>query len=83
MFIDNFPAIKNFSIDDTRVFANEKYEGIVFKWSASIGFGELTLYKETGTNEWKADTECMCKDDDKDFIQTVLNEWIDKMKVTE
>jgi len=73
--------IENLTIDNVEAFANEKYEGIVFEWSANIGFGELTLYREIDSNEWKADTEYMCKDDDKDFLKMILNEWVNKIKV--
>lgn len=74
-------GIENLTVRNVEVFTNHKYEGIVFEWSANIGFGELTLYKEVGTNEWKAETEYMCKDDDKDFLKMILNEWVNKIKV--
>ena len=75
--------IENLTIDNAEAFANQRYEGVIFNWSANIGFGELTIYRENGTNEWKADTEHMCEDNDKDFLQMVLDEWIDNIKITE
>ena len=48
---------------------------IVISWSANIGFGELTIYKNG--EEWIADTEYL----GKSFVKAILNEWINTMKI--
>lgn len=73
--------ITNLSVSDVHCFENSRGEGIDILWSANIGFGELKLYREMGRDKWKADTECMCKGEDKEFIRMVLNKWIDEMEV--
>lgn len=56
-------------------------KNIIFQWAGNIGYGELTLYKD-GTN-WKARTECMCDNNDKEFIKEVLYKWIENIEVVE
>lgn len=73
--------IEHLQIDKVDCFKSEKTSGLVISWSANIGFGELTLYKQNDEDKWKADTECLCTDKDKDFIYMVLNKWIDDMEV--
>lgn len=61
--------------------------GVVISWStnneANIEFGELTLYQSNEDDKWKADTEYMCTNEDKEFIRMVLNKWVDDMEVEE
>lgn len=74
-------AITGLNVDEVRVFDGTQYTGVVFCWSANIGFGELTIYKENSDDVWRADTEYMCKDDDKEFIKMVFDKWIEQMHV--
>ena len=69
--------ITNLSIDEVECFNNETTSGVIISWSANIGFGQLTIYKDG--EKWKADTECMCSKEDKEFIHMVMNKWIDDM----
>lgn len=73
--------ITNLSVNDMHCFENSRGEGIIISWSANIGYGELTLYRGNEDNKWQADTECMCKGDDKEFIRMVLNKLVDGMEV--
>ena len=73
--------IEHLQIDKVKFFNNGN--GVVISWSANIGFGELTLYQSNEDNKWKADTEYMCTNDDKEFIRMVLNKWVDDMEVEE
>lgn len=52
-------------------------EGFVVCWSANIGFGEVTFYKEK--NKWYADTECM----GKDFCKLLLDKFLEMIEVEE
>ena len=74
--------IENLQIDEVNCFENSRGNGVIISWSANIGFGELTLYREED-NKWKAYTECMCNNEDKEFIRMVLNKWVDEMEVDE
>lgn len=74
-------TIENLKIDEVDCFENSRGYGVVIiPWSANIGFGELTLYQEKD-GKWKAHTECMCNNEDKEFIRMVLNKWVDEMEV--
>lgn len=52
---------------------------MVISWDASIGYGRITIFKED--DKWIADTECMCIDEDKDFLKMVLEKWIEDIKI--
>lgn len=71
--------VKDLTINDGEGFGNARAEGIVLSWSANIGFGELTIYrdKEGGDGKWHADTECL----GEDFVRMVLNKWVDDMEI--
>lgn len=75
--------IENLQIDEVNCFENSRGNGVIISWSSNIGFGELTLYHRNDDNKWKADTECMCNNEDKEFIRMVLNKWVDEMEVDE
>lgn len=75
-------TIEHLQIDEVNCFENNRGNGVIISWSANIGFGELTLYQREDS-KWKADTECMCKGDDKEFIRMVLNKWVDEIEVEE
>ena len=76
-------TIEHLQIDEVNCFENNRGNGVIISWSADIGFGELTLYRRNEDNEWRADTECMCKGEDTEFIRMVLNKWVDEMVVDE
>ncbi len=67
-------------IDEVKMFRRENEQGMIINWSANIGWGELTFY-QNDDGEWKADTECLCSDEDKEFIKAILDKFIDEVKV--
>jgi hypothetical protein len=73
--------ITDLEIDEVCCFENSKRSGVILSWSANIGFGELTIYKGNGNDKWRVDSECMCNNEDKEFIRMVLNKWVDEMVV--
>ena len=68
-------------LDKIEPFANGQFLGITFEWSGNIGWGEYTIYKEHGADEWVADSEGMDKEEDKDFLRELLKQFADKVKV--
>lgn len=48
-------------VDDIEPFVNEKYKGFKILWSGNIGFGEYTIYKKVGEDEWYVDDEYIWK----------------------
>lgn len=74
-------TIEHLQIDGVKCFKNGN--GVIISWSANIGFGELTLYQSNEDSKWKAETECMCINEDKEFIRMVLNKWVDEIEVEE
>lgn len=71
----------NLDAYDVHPFVNEKFTGFVIKWDSDIGFGEYTLYKEVGSDEWHADSEYMDNNEDKDFIKELMKLFIEKLIV--
>lgn len=70
-------------LDKVEPFANSKYSGIVFEWSGNIGWGEYTIYREHYSDEWIAESECMDRGEDKDFLRELLKQFADKIKVVD
>lgn len=70
-------------LDKIGTFVNSKYSGIVLEWSGNIGWGEYTIYKEYGSDEWFAESECMDRGEDKDFLRELLKQFADKVKVVD
>lgn len=62
-------------------FVNSNYTGFVIKWDSNIGFGEYTIYKKVGTNEWFADSEYMDNNTDKAFVTELMRLFIDKLTI--
>jgi hypothetical protein len=60
-------------------FVNEKFTGVVIRWDSDIGFGEYTIYKEIGSDEWHCDSEHMDNNEDKDFIKELLKLFVAKL----
>lgn len=50
-------------------------DGFVIRWSANIGFGEITFYK--AKDKWYADTEYM----GTDFCKQVLDKFLETVEV--
>lgn len=70
----------NLEIESVHAFDNEKYNGIRISWSAkNIGFGDCDILFEDGGGGTviSADTECMCNNNDKEFLRALLNELVD------
>ena len=61
-------------IVDINPFVNDQFCGFKIYWDSNIGFGEYTIYKAAGTDEWHADSELMDSDDDKWFISLLLED---------
>lgn len=69
----------NLEITNIEPFINDRREGFIIQWSSKTGWGEYALYKEKGSNEWHADSECMDFANDKEFITKLMNCFIDKL----
>ena len=68
-------------VDDIEPFVNEKYKGFKILWSGSIGFGEYTIYKQVGEDEWYADDEYMENPkEDRTFLKLLLDDFIKQVK---
>ncbi len=59
---------------------HEKY-GITFEWQANIGWGQLMLMFDTETKTWSADTECMCSNEDKEFMKLILEKFAKQVDI--
>ena len=54
---------------------------IRISWSSDIGFGEYDLIKED--DEWCAMSECMDSNEDKEFIEKLLQLFVKKLNIIE
>lgn len=78
-------AVDTINLDayDVRPFINERGYGFVISWDSDIGFGEYTVYKRTGSDEWCGDSEHMDNNEDKDFIKELMKLFIDKLNIVD
>lgn len=74
--------IKDITINEVEAFSNDNRSGVIISWSANIGWGELSFYKDNSDGKWIADTECMSNNENKEFIRMILNKWIDDIEVS-
>jgi len=69
-------------VNDIEPFMNDEYVGFKILWSGSIGFGEYTIYKEVGKDEWYADDEYMENPkEDRAFLKILLDDFMKQVKV--
>lgn len=71
----------NLQIDDLVTFVNEEYIGFIIEWSSDIGFGQYTVYRTCDSEEWKAESEHMDSNEDKEFIKELMKLFIAKLNV--
>ena len=68
-------------IEDVVVQNEEGRQCIFIDWSATIGYGNLTLIVDRYTGEMKLHTESMDEGDDKDFTRAIFNKLIDRCTI--
>ena len=64
-------------------FNNERRSGVILQWSSDIGFGEYTLFKNNGSDEWCGESEHMDNNEDREFIRYLLRLWADQLNIVE
>ena len=72
---------------------NKEVQCLVFEWGCNLGFGQYTLYfnhkdvtVEDGPEDYMltkvtADSECMDKGEDKEFLKALMEKLIGMVKV--
>ena len=72
---------------------NKEVQCLVFEWGCNLGFGQYTLYlnhqdvtAEDGLEDYvltkvTADSECMDKGEDKEFLKALMEKLIGMVKV--
>ena len=73
----------NLEVYGIRPFVNERGSGFVIEWDSDIGFGEYTIYKCVGYDEWHGDSEHMDNNEDKDFIKELMKLFIEKLHIVD
>lgn len=71
----------NLQITDLVPFNNEKRAGFIIHWFSKIGWGEYTIYKEHGSMQWKADSETLDRNNDKEFIEELMRLFIAELQI--
>ena len=77
---------KEVVIDSIQLEAGENENGtqvIVIDWSSNIGWGQYTLYKNQDEQVWKGESETMDSNERKEFLQILLNKFIESVEVVE
>lgn len=67
-------------LTDVEFFVNKGYEGMYLSWESGIGFGEYTIYKGKD-GVWRADSETMDRNKDKEFITELMRQFIEKLDI--
>lgn len=52
-----------------------------FGWVGSSGWGRLTMFYDPTDDTWSADTEHMCSNDDKSFLEELFADIIKKIRI--
>lgn len=75
-------AIKdiNLELTDVEFINNKGYQGMYISWQSGVGFGEYTIYKGKD-GIWKADSETMDCNEDKEFITELMRQFIEKIEI--
>ena len=74
--------IENIKIEDVWCNMKDERQCIVIAWNSYFGWGEITIYRDSPDSEWEVDSERMSNNEDKEFIRSVMNAWIDSMNVS-
>lgn len=51
------------------------------RWVGSTGFGALTMFYDPNDDTWCADTECMCSNDNKKFLEELFADIVKKIRI--
>lgn len=70
----------NLKLTDVEMISKENFQGMYLTWESGIGFGEYTIYKGKD-GIWKADSETMDCETDKDFITELMRQFIEKLEI--
>ena len=70
----------NLELTDVEFFDSKGYQGMYLSWKSGIGFGEYTIYKGKD-GIWKADSETMDCDTDRDFIKELMRQFIERLEI--
>ena len=71
-------------VDNIEPFINEKYSGFKILWSGDIGWGEYTLYKKAGEDEWYIDDEYMeSPKNDRTFLKILFEDFAKQLEAEE
>ena len=73
----------NLQITEIIPFNNEKKAGFTIQWHSKIGWGHYTIYKEHNSMQWKADSETLDRNDDKEFIEELMRLFIAELKIVD
>lgn len=71
--------VNNINLEINKIDVNDN--GIFIQWSSDIGFGGYSIYKDK-EEKWKAASECMDCNNDKDFGKKLLELFINQVEIT-
>lgn len=55
---------------------------LLIEWSSDIGFGEYAIYQcKDNPNQWRADSEHMDTNEDKEFIRELMKLFIEQLDI--
>ena len=92
-FDKNTLTIDNIFVNRFKTPEGQEVQFLVFEWGCNLGFGQYTLYfdhkdltVEDGLEDCvltkvTADSECMDKGEDKEFLKALMEKLIDMVEV--
>ena len=92
-FDKNTLTIDNIFVNRFKTLKGQEVQCLVFEWGCNLGFGQYTLYfnhkdvtVEDGLEDYvltkvTADSECMDKGEDKEFLKALMKKLIGMVKV--
>lgn len=92
-FDKNTLTIDNIFVNRFKTPEGQEVQDLVFEWGCNLGFGQYTLYfnhkdvtVEDGLEDYvltkvTADSECMDKGEDKEFLKALMEKLIDMVEV--
>lgn len=75
------PANKNLQIANVHMDFNKLNLVIVIEWCSDCGCGDYTIYKDRADSTWKADSEGVDSNKDKEFIKELLRLFADELTI--
>jgi len=73
--------ITNVSVDNIINTLGKTERYIAMGWSSNDSFGEYTMWYNPTDQKWYADSEGMDKQDNKEYLKALMNQFIEQITI--